>query len=58
MYSGSSFSAGGRSSRTPSSSATARALTSMSNRISTWSETNPTGTLTMSVTPAAASAAM
>ena len=36
-------------------SATARARTSTSNRISTWSETNPTGTTTTSRTPRAAS---
>ncbi len=53
MKTGSSFSAGGRSRRIPSLSATPRALTSTSNRISTWSETKPTGTTTTSRTPRA-----
>ena len=55
MNTGSSFRAGGRSSRIPSSSATARALTSTSNRSSTWSETKPTGTTTTLETPRASS---
>src|SRR5262245_52208830 len=57
MKTGSSFSAGGRSNRTPRSAAAAAARWSRSNRISTWSDTNPTGTETTSRTPRFASSA-
>ena len=57
MNTGSSFSAGGRSSRIPRPSAISAARWSMSKSSSTWSETKPMGIEITSRTPSAASAA-